>query len=1030
MELSRRLILFSTLAAIVLASGETESLLQKSVQTVVQEKTLIALARKYLGPLSDTELSADQASIAIASTIRGLLKVVHPTSFTWQHLFTKQQRIALEQEYQGLDNAKMEQLMTDAVNKAFPSVEEIAHLGAEERVKVFLQNVPQVQQRMIEILTAGYVAKFTDIAFDQDSQELVFHRLAAVALSAISEHLNRFRVGLNQEIKEHFNSIHAKFVQAEETLFNADFVEVKNLLSLVVNPVFVVKNRLESLMTQVDKSDKVEVSLLKGKLRFALELFELTCFSNNKPASYFSIRKRLLRFGKDLLHNADSADQRKADLRRFTVGTFFRQIPNNLETEKAAFELAQSLLKIMFQWNQKHSENFENAVRVYAEKKVRQQLASEGKGHESVDSLTRALFLITADPSNDHFGLKLHDFDSFFGLDVKQINVLTETKLFLLHELGASLAVADFERVKIDVLLRFSALAPGLSLLSDSDAFFDVFRFINMIVKKEVDVGSHLLADTQKYYPFLVVQALAYRRYKFIVEEDGTKTADLAEDDRTLVFHNIFKQGKADPNWTAFVAFYHSSLKGLEVGSELINYLAVSFLIETEQAFDPDNMSDEETLDALFELITTERNMGVNSAWVYAREEENAETNKLNDSDFESDQLRVVKVRDDKGHLRVNFDELRKEDPDHPDLKEDDEEEDQDDAQDDEDLIKTVLPSAILKSSEPEKDVDEEKPLDKEDPAKNIVHEHQEDPDLNDGEEEEDSLDDKPKKDDEEEEEGPSIKEIVGTPEKPLVVEKLEEDDHEPTGPSVGEIVGTPEQPLVIKEKEEEQPVVPEDPKIHKVVVEEPADDKQHKVLPSILEIVGHPEEVKFDDVPDEQPVKEEEHHQHLSTPAEAPKTLDPPEEIHITVNEHKVLPSVLEIVGHPEEDKFDEVPEEQPVNPSPNKLNDAIKQPAHKDIDEETPRNIEHFPTAPLDLELVKTSEDKKNIIEHFKGFTDPETAEIMKKIEDAPDLTEFIQELKIEVDPVTGDEIHYHLIHVVPYKSDCYEALTKQNQ
>ena len=209
--------------------------------------------------------------------------------------------MCIRDRYEGLDNNKMDRMITEFVDQSFPSIDEIAKLGEGDRAKVFLQNVPKIQQRMIEILRAGFVAKFVDIYYYNKSDELVFHRLATVALSSIGEHINKFRVELKQEIKEHFDEIHKEFIRAEDSLFQTEFVEIKNLLSLLLNSVFVVKNRLESLMVNAEMNKGVELSRLEDKITFAMSLFSQTCVSANQVSSYSGIKRRILKDRKSVV---------------------------------------------------------------------------------------------------------------------------------------------------------------------------------------------------------------------------------------------------------------------------------------------------------------------------------------------------------------------------------------------------------------------------------------------------------------------------------------------------------------------------------------------------------------------------------------------------------------------------------------------------------------------------------------------------------------------------------------------------------
>ena len=105
------------------------------------------------------------------------------------------------------------------------------------------------------------------------------------------------------------------------------------------------------------------------------------------------------------------------------------------------------------------------------------------------------------------------------------------------------------------------------------------------------------------------------------------------------------------------------------------------------------------------------------------------------------------------------------------------------------------------------------------------------------------------------------------------------------------------------------------------------------------------------------------------------------------------------------------------PIGETPKKISEKIVEIEEEDI---SIGNVIEEDKSPI--QKIQVDEDLKNIVEVMKG----ELSEAeLKYLIDAEQLVDSVSRIEIVVDPITGDETHYHYIQVVPKDSECYDAI-----
>lgn len=190
---------------------------------------------------------------------------------------------------------------------------------------------------------------------------------------------------------------------------------------------------------------------------------------------------------------------------------------------------------------------------------------------------------------------------------------------------------------------------------------------------------------------------------------------------------------------------------------------------------------------------------------------------------------------------------------------------------------------------------------------------------------------------------------------------------------------------------------------------------------------INNPSTEKDDIIIDEDNTNEEDVSIHS-----AEKSISPKESSHgstFSVEEESISKSSSKSSGQkaddennrnqiPEIDDDEVLPEETPV-----KVSDIVGD--NKDDEEE--EEEDQFEDAESQDESedegqIITGDGLQNIIEVVKGSL---TDQQLENLRNAPDLIEFVESVKVVVDKITGDEIHYHYIQVIDKDSECYKRI-----
>ena len=1072
MVLSKKIALLLIFATVVLATKDEKM------------KELESLSRSFFGALSDFELTVEEANKKIGKRINRILNVQREqkTDQFWLELLNQKTKLNADQETHNLSAEVAKETLVDFVKNVAPALDTIGSSTNLETLKTQISgSIPVIKQRLIELLNKEIIAQFIKNSNqNQQSATMVFTSIASDALEVIRKKLNYIHVTFAVEVEQEFASIKTDFEETEKSIQKREFKDTYDLLKVYLNPQHAIRHQVEQMIKNALNHKTADLSLIEEKIKHLFSLSAGVSHLSDIPA-YFGSKKRIIDFSINLVNELeDKTQERSTEIKMMIIRHFFRESPTSVSDIKLTYEVAQEVLNRIFDFKNQMSASANEMLTIAARQYLtldlneysdREQSSSVFGDLNKKNTLKAVTLIMMNEPTaevSDWFRANfLPNFDRFV-ISNSARKRLTETKRFLFMEMTEKTGrIEEYISAKVELLFSYATISEEIyqslnpteqtfevdisidgknQKLKLVDHFYLLHSYLNLYVLENIDentsdqlVQAH--QNMKSFYPYLMLECLASRH-------DNTNQ----EDPRTFKWAHIYTSTE-DEAWLNFVNHFKSNFWYSEVMNEDVQEKEPNAVITFYLSQDEDESIDE-YLTVLFETLEGEEDISVTEAQFIIEFELN--TKELeNVSELNLGRVNSVgrEIIDNKKEFK--FDEIlnKKDDKNGQHLNQLDDEEDEiendldfgnDEEHETESVIQPIEKENIeLVTPEITKPIEEKKNDDLDDELDitedfSLGNDSSQIPD----EEDQNGIRDKKattsnieENDEEVDVTGSTIQKIIDQQNDEIVESEDDEefDDkintHENT--KIDDLIETDDKVIIPTTQNDivDTPIQNNDSNIDslikddKVIIEQPKinvvdtiDELQNEQRDTEHEIKDIDETKIIDPVITQKQEDDDEEQPRLSK--------------QVSEDNQDLLnndPTKLNDVKNQDEQDVDEIiPAEQVSQIHIKQAQDLIDndQIIEEVIDNRIHQNEidEEIEQPPVIVKKIEDEKTKKNLIHFIRDTLSPSE---IRKIEDAPDLVNFFERVKIIIDPETGDETHYHYIQVVPRSSDCYETI-----
>jgi len=986
--------------------------------------------------LSEDLTSVEVTKHKVAARFNKLLMLDGPqnTINFWADFLLDNIPIKLPAGLEDMTHEKAEEVIQEFTVSSFPDLNQLDSAVENEALKTqYLSNFDSIIAKVRELSHAEAIHQFQQIRSGISKDTLELKSLTGAVGHALQQKLNefieKFNIKFTQSETEGLNSqINAAQDKVRQEVYNP----LAEILKAVLNGLVYVEAELYEFLNNVENNVEQITEQTIEKSLFILELFEKLCLKTDKDALFefrhhltglapvFRIRTevseqvnpRLIKFYQQFLVNFLKASVEVAPMK--DIYDFLKHVVGN-EIKIIKLEESDVVMSAYFK------NNFHSFILTDAPKSAY---------IESLGDTEKRNIIATATL------LALSEYDSIYDewlitQVIPNVNkiVVDDITRDLLKDLSETISTTftsefgDTEYLKVEFIFRF--LSQFNTQVNDS-IFIDLFEFVKRFMTiepkllKDDKVSTNIFKNMKKYYAFVAISILTSARgdpelknekYQFKLLDKAPTAVD--KEVIPIYTQLIKKQGAVQAIFSTPIKAILDRFQALQTNKifafqkiydvpQSIEIMTKPVTVKETTTVESKKEARERQKQQLINVMVSQENMDMNfilNSVKLSKEKSIDEEFDQNDISYldEEDIVPPVQIEEPIKNVVINTDPVNDKGDEHKGgaLREIEEDVSIANPVVNQDISKTgpiteevVIPTTIKETpvihiGEPV--IDEKKPIIKEEfeplvkPLlfpEGVIHVPQQDEVI-----EEEILENEDYEEellDEVESNQPTLEEIVG----PKIVSLKDE---------IGEL-GFDESSfdferddsVIDNDEEEEEPLV--DITQHKPegIINQP-----NGINDAIIEGQNViPKKSEFDETVlrrEEEGIEGE-----LIENESADVINDPIKEI----DSLKKTNSVTEDITTPQ-----------------NRIHTEHEEPV---IIEEPVKNPEtlHF----------DTPQERKNFIHHIR---DSLSKEDVQAIEGAPDLVEFVKNIKIVKDPKTGEETHYYYIQIIPYMSDCYKAL-----
>jgi len=968
--------------------------------------------------LGDENLSLEDSKDRVAIRVNKLLMLSgdQNTNDFWVSFLLEHIPIQLSEELDNMTHEKAEKIIQEFSAASFPDLNQLdAGLNHEALKAQYLSKFETIVAKVRQLSHAEAIYQFQQIRQGLSKDTLEQKSMLAAVSHTLQQKLNDFIAKFNIEItKSETQGLKDQIKATEDKVKKEVYDQLAEILKAVLNGLVHIEAELYEFLSNVENQPDSITGDSIQKALFLLNLFESLALKTDKDA-LFEFRHHLLGMSPVFRLSANLEDQvhpKLIKLYRPFVAKFVTAsaavVPlkdifeflkavvgknlNIVKLEKTEEVLSKYFLKYMDGFILKESPKISDI---------------ENIGDPVKKSILGSVLLLSTSEYNPKFDelLKTQIIPNVEKLVIDDISrdLIFETS----DTIGTTYqeAVSEIELLKLEFILRFVS---QFTTQNRDSIFIDIFEFTKRFMSlrpdkiKEDPSAKKPFLEMKTFYTFLTISLLTSARgdpdfvnldYEFKLFEPISQNAkDLPEPDKKVIeiYNKILKLPEEFKTiFSTPIETVRKLLKGRE--TEILP--AIKHLFNNKNKITimtkPTTVKETTTVESRKEARERQQKALIN---VKVNQEDN---------DLQIDLNSIKLIRSESGSKKFN--------------------------QDDESLIEEDLTSNPVTEPIKKEEIIQTPPVQHEDEHVEEVHQE-----IHEDENPKIVITEEPTKIEPVIEENPKITQDTLEIQNPQpIIEETPNIDQN--------TLNVHNQQPVIEEKEKPQfnPLLfpegvipnPQHKNVHHdellddEEVEEELLDQVEENQPTVREIIG---------------TKQTTLHEELEgAEIDYPFKYQPKEEIHDDDEENNVIGTITPPgeTHHQEEDhNDDELISDEPIdNQNPPHIHEIIST-----VDEtlrdgsDSPKNKikNDIENSPIKEETVEQSEpihfdtpqEKKNFIHYIK---DKLPEESIRAIEDAPDLVQFVRNKKVVVDPVTGEETHYHYILIIPYMSNCYKAL-----